>query len=523
MTRRLPLLVTVALLLATSISGAQEPSAPDPGWQISQVRGGVYRVNAGTQVTVFFVTGDGIVLVDSLSRSVSAWLKQELANRFPKEPVRYVVYTHHHFDRASGGGAFDETAEHVAHETFSKERARSAETLPAALATLDSNRNGRLDRDELSGTTSASLLSIYDHNEDRSITPGELYSFVRSPESTYRMRRTLIVNGKSVELIYTRSSHAVDMTAVYFPDERIMFAVDLVSVRAMPLSIGPDPRSTISSMQRLEGLAFDTLITGNGEEGTQADIGVFRNYLQELTTGVRARFNAGLSVDETKRTVRLEKFSTLSGFTMLREANIAEVYASLRPVLTNVYGAMHVVLQQVELDGCQPRLYDSCVSSPSFPSFGGAVGLNVSLERLTIGGEISSSQPMTARQLVTDSFFDPYELVLQYRDTMATFLAGYRLGDGNGVLVDVQGGLSLVTTRSRLTMFAPRVSGGDAAETHTEFGPSVGATIMAPIGAKYSIVVPVRLTTASRGRLEMGGMSFTAGAGLMVNVARSSR
>lgn len=521
--RRAPTLAIAALLLATSISGAQERSAPDPAWQISHVRGGVYRVNAGPQVTVFFVTGDGIVLVDPVSSSVSSWLKQELENRFPKEPVRYVVYTHHHFDRASGGGVFDETAEHVAHETFSKERAKAAETLPATLAALDNNGNGRLDRDEVSGTTSASLLAVYDHNEDRGVTPGELYSFVRSPESTYRTRRTLIVNGKSVELISVRTSHAADMTAVYFPDERLLFGADLVFVRSVPTSIGPDPRSTIASIRRIEGLAFDTLLTGSGEEGTAADIGVFRNYLEELTTGVRAGFDTGLSVDETKRFVRLEKFSNLSGFTTQREANIAEVYSALRPVLTNMYGAVHLTLQQVQLDGCQPRLYDSCVSSSSFPSFGGAVGLNVSLDRLTIGGEISSSQPMTARQLVTDSFFDPYELVLQYRDTMATFLAGYRLGDGKGVLVDVQGGLSLVTTRSRLTMFAPRASGGDAAETHSEFGPTVGATIVAPIGAKYSIVVPVKLTTASRGRLEMGGASFTAGAGLMVNVARSSR
>jgi glyoxylase-like metal-dependent hydrolase (beta-lactamase superfamily II) len=523
MTRRVPAIAIVVLILATSISGAQERSAPDPAWQISHVRGGLYRVNAGLQVTVFFVTGDGIVLVDPLSSAVSAWLKQELANRFPQEPVRYVVYTQHHFDRASGGGTFDETAEHVAHESFSKERARSAEMLPAPLAALDANKDGRLDRDEVSGTASAFLLGIYDHNEDRSVTPGELYSFVRSPESTYRTRRTLTVNGKTVELIYVGTAHAADMTAVYFPAERVLFGADLVSVRSMPSSIGADPRSTIASIQRIEGMAFDTLLTGNGEEGAPADIGVSRDYLQELTAGVRAGFNAGLSVEETKRFVTLEKFSSLSGFSTQREANIAELYAGLRPVLTNVYGAVHLTLQQVQLDGCQPALYDSCVSSSSFPSFGGAIGLDVSIDRLTIGGEISSSQPKTTRLLVTDSFFDPYEHVFQYRDTMATFLAGYRLGRSNGTVVTVQGGMSLVSTRSRLTVFSTRGSGGDGSETSTQLGPTLGATILARLGDKYSIVVPVRLTIAGGRRAEMDSLSFTAGAGLLVNVSRSSR
>ena len=524
MTRRVAALVAVVLLLATSISGAQERSSPDPGWQIAHVRGGVYRVNAGPQVTVFFVTGDGIVLVDPLSSSVSAWLKQELANRFPKQPVRYVVYTHHHFDRASGGGAFDQTAEHVAHERFSKERAKAAETLPATLLALDRNSDGRLDRDEVAGKTSASLLAVYDHNEDRSVTPGELYSYVRSPESTYRTRRTLLINGKAVELISAPSSHAVDMTAVYFPEERLLFGAGLVSVRSVPPSIGSDPRSTIASMQRIEGLAFDTLLTGDGEEATAADIGVFRDYLRELTAGVSAGFNAGLSVEETKRFVTLEKFSNLAGFSTQRESNIAELYAGLRPVLTSLHGSTNLTLQRVQLEPCQTALYDSCVSTGTSPTLGGAFGVNVSIDRLTVGGEISSTQARTTRLLATDSFFPPYEVVFQHRDTIASFLGGYRLGRADGPLVAVQGGLSLITTRSRLTLFsANNGSGSDGTFRSTVLAPTIGGTIMTPVNARCSVVIPIRLLIANRNGTELDAPTLTFGAGLMVNVARSSR
>lgn len=524
MTRRVAALAIVVLIAATSISGAQERSAPDPAWQIVQVRGGVYRVTAGAQVTVFFVTGDGIIVVDPLSRSVSAWLKQELTNRFPQQAVRYVVYTHHHYDRASGGGAFDETAEHVAHQAFSRERARAAERLPATLAALDRNGDGRLDRDEIADTTYAPLLAVYDHNEDRYVTPGELYSYVRSPESTYRTRRTLILNGKSVELIYTPTSHAADMTAVYFPDERLLFGADLVSVRSLPTSIGSDPRSTIASMQRIEGLAFDTLLTGTGEEGTAADISVFRSYLQELTAGVSVGFNAGLSVEETRRFVTLEKFSTLSGFSTQRENNVAELYAGLRPVLTSLYAATNLLLQRVQLAPCQTALYDSCVSEGTSPTVGGTVGVNVSIDRLTIGGEISSTQARTTRMLATDSFFPPYEVVFQHRDTTASFLGGYRLGRTSGALVAVQAGLSIISTRSRLTMFsANNGSGSDGTSSSTVwFAPTIGGTIMAPLTARYSVVIPIRLIIANRNGTELDAPTFTFGAGLMVNVARSS-
>jgi len=527
MTQRVPILVSVVLLLATAIASAQERSAPDPDWQISHVRGGVYRVHAGPQVTVFFVTGDGIVLVDPLSSRVSAWLKQELANRFPQQPVRYVVYTHHRFDRAGGGGTFDETAEHVAHEQFFKERTRAAETLPATLVALDRNGDGRLDRDEVAGTASASLFAVYDRNEDRHVTPGELYSYVRSPESTYRARRTLILNGKSVELISAPTSQAADMTAVYFPEERLLFGADLVSVRSVPASIGPAPRSTIASMQRIEGLAFDTLLTGNGEDGTAADVGVFRNYLLELTAGVSAGFNAGLSVEETKRLVTLEKFSTLTGFSTQREHNVAELYAGLRPVLTSVYASTNLLLQRVQLEPCQDVLYDSCVLSGTSPTLGGAFGVSVSIDRLTLGGEISSTQARTTRMLATDSFFAPYEMVFQHRDTIASFLSGYRLGRMDGPLVVMQAGLSVISTRSRLTRFDTDSINGPWSDGTFQstalLAPTFGGTVMAPLTSRYSVVLPVRLILSDRNGTELDGPLFTFGAGLMVNVRRSSR
>jgi hypothetical protein len=314
------------------------------------------------------------------------------------------------------------------------------------------------------------------------------------------------------------------MTAVYFPDERLLFGADLVSIRSLPASIGPDSRSTIVSMQRIEGLAFDTLLTGNGEEGTAADVGVFRNYLLELTAGVGVGFDAGLSVEETKRFVRLEKFSTLSGFSTRRETNIAELYAALRPVVTSVYMSTTLTLQRVQLEPCQPAaLYGSCVSSGTSPTLGGALGVKVSIDRLMLGGEISSTQASTTRLLATDPFLPRYEDVFQHRDAMASFFGGYRLGRADGALVAVQGGLSRISTSTRLTRFRTNPSGIGGTLTSTTFAPSIGATITAPITAKYAVVIPARLIIANRDGTELDSPTFTFGAGLMINVARSSR
>ena len=115
MTRRLALVVVLALLACAA--SAQQGQKP-PVRSIAQVTGGLYRVQNNEHYTVFYVTPAGIILADPISADAAAWLKAELARRFPNVPVRYVIYSHHHQDHASGAAVFDDTAELVAHENF---------------------------------------------------------------------------------------------------------------------------------------------------------------------------------------------------------------------------------------------------------------------------------------------------------------------------------------------------------------------------------------------------------------------
>lgn len=48
----------------------------------------------------------GILLGDTLNTSFAAWLKGELETRFPGLPVRWVIYSHSHWDHAEGGAVF---------------------------------------------------------------------------------------------------------------------------------------------------------------------------------------------------------------------------------------------------------------------------------------------------------------------------------------------------------------------------------------------------------------------------------
>ena len=107
------LLVVTGLASTSAAQNAAPAAAPVPRG-IVNITGQLYRAQNNNHYTVFLVTPDGIIMSDPINRDFSRWLKQELATRF-RVPVRYVLYTHHDWDHASGGAVWADTAEFIAH------------------------------------------------------------------------------------------------------------------------------------------------------------------------------------------------------------------------------------------------------------------------------------------------------------------------------------------------------------------------------------------------------------------------
>jgi hypothetical protein len=79
---------------------------------ITHVIGDVYRAQDNTHNTVFLVTPEDVIMVDPINSEFSEWLKGELNSRFGV-PVRHVMYNH--WNHASGGAVFSDTAQFVGH------------------------------------------------------------------------------------------------------------------------------------------------------------------------------------------------------------------------------------------------------------------------------------------------------------------------------------------------------------------------------------------------------------------------
>ena len=310
--------------------GARAQEGPAPARGITNIRGDLYRVQDGAHYTVFLVTPAGIILGDPINTQAATWLKAELARRFANRPVRYVLYSHHDFDHASGASVFNDTAEVIGHADFNSELKRAHTAVPEFFAALDRNKNGSFEKNEMTGPF-ASLLSSRDRNGDGTVTPAELYAEVMPTEASYSRRRIITLGGKTVEMIHPGPAHARDMTVLLFPSERALFAVDVLPVRALPFGFAPStPDEVIASARAVEALDFDTFVPGHGNVGTKADVVAFRQYVEDLTRAVRDGINAGRTVEQIQASNVLDKYKDWPNFAQQKNANVAEVYALLR-------------------------------------------------------------------------------------------------------------------------------------------------------------------------------------------------
>ncbi|MDX1561539.1 MAG: MBL fold metallo-hydrolase [Gammaproteobacteria bacterium] len=316
--------------------------------EIVHVAGDVYRANNGNWWAIFAVTPEGIILGDPLNVPFATWLKSELDQRFDV-PVRYVVYSHSHFDHAEGGEVFADTAVFVAHENMLRNMDGRYPQMPGDM--VDRDNNGVIDLDDIMIPTnakpgicgmSAGFHRGADIDGDGVVTPAELQRNIVPPDIVYSDRMQIELGGKRIELIHPGLNHADDATVIYFPDERIVFATEFLAdalvvddIRALPSACGPFDGSPldewIKSYRTVEAIDFDVLAGGHGRVlFDKSDVTATRIYFEDLKAAVEAAMAEGLSLAEMQQTIKLEQYADWVNYDRLLQDNIEAAYLNLK-------------------------------------------------------------------------------------------------------------------------------------------------------------------------------------------------
>jgi glyoxylase-like metal-dependent hydrolase (beta-lactamase superfamily II) len=201
--------------------------------------------------------------------------------------------------------------------------------LPDNVAEMDANGNNRLERSETSGNTAA-RFDLTDANNDGVLSGAELIrgpvNNVRPPDVTFTDRHSVTLGGKTVEMVYLGDAHARDISALYFPAERVVFGADVLQVKRLPQSLAPSVGNQIDAMKTIEALDFDIAATGHAMSGTKADVTALRQYFEEVVAGVAAGIAAGQSLEEMQNTLQFESVREWERGESHPPIHVAQVY-----------------------------------------------------------------------------------------------------------------------------------------------------------------------------------------------------
>lgn len=340
MTRRIVHVLAVASL-AAALAPALDAQAPSlyqqtqyKGREIGRLTGDVYYARMDDYLSVFLVTPDGIVLVEPIGSDFAGWLKAELAQRF-QVPVRYVIYSHSHWDHASGGAVYADTARFIGHANLVTLLAMPPATtaLPQNLRQQDADGNGRIETAEATGNV-RNLFALYDVDRDGAVSGAEAtrgpLGNVRPPDQTYTDRLNLDIGGKRVEIISKPTAHAADNTIVRFVDgDNVVFASDWITVRRLPFGGDVATAEEIALAKSVEALEFEHFVCSHGMLGKKADVTANIRYREQLRDAVAKAIAAGQTLEQVQASVLMDGYKDWEFYEQQRPQNVAGTYRAL--------------------------------------------------------------------------------------------------------------------------------------------------------------------------------------------------
>jgi glyoxylase-like metal-dependent hydrolase (beta-lactamase superfamily II) len=270
--------IFLAAVLATAPAMAADQQPARPPFATTKVTGteNVYIFRNGNHQSMFIVTNDGVIVTDPVAygRPTGGQTYLDEIRKVTDKPIRYVIYSHHHFDHIAGGKVFkDAGATFVAHRR-AKER----------------------------------LEMLQDPNT------------VLPDEAVPDRGRTIRLGGTALELSYHGLNHSDSTLVMRLPKERIIFVVDTIPVGTVPGRgmIDFHPLETEEFLKKVLEMDWDRLIPGHpgpGDRlGTKKDVQDQLELLQTASAEMKKLAQAGRCWDPAEKEFKLPQYESWPGY-----------------------------------------------------------------------------------------------------------------------------------------------------------------------------------------------------------------
>jgi glyoxylase-like metal-dependent hydrolase (beta-lactamase superfamily II) len=257
-----------------TIATAPPAAAQRPPFATTKVEGtdNVYVFRNGNHQSMFVVTNDGVIATDPVAygKPTGGQTYVDEIKKVTNKPIKYLIYSHHHYDHIAGGKAFkDAGATIVAHKRV-KER----------------------------------LAPLKDPN-----TP--------LPDQSVDRNRTIKLGGTTLELRYLGLNHSDSSLVMHLPKEKIIFVVDTIPVGTLPGRGMIDfyPMEAEDFIKKVLALDWERLIPGhpgspNDRLGTKKDAQDQLALLQEASAEMKKLGQEGKCWEPAEKEFKLPKYAS---------------------------------------------------------------------------------------------------------------------------------------------------------------------------------------------------------------------
>ncbi len=128
------------------------------------------------------------------------------------------------------------------------------------------------------------------------------------PNEVFDDRMSLTVGAKQVELYNVGPAHTGGDTLVHLPQDRLVYTGDIIFADAHPIVWDGPVSNWIKACDLMIGWDVEVVVPGHGPVSDLKAVRATRDYWLYLSAAARARFDAGMPVDQAVRDIALDQF-----------------------------------------------------------------------------------------------------------------------------------------------------------------------------------------------------------------------
>jgi glyoxylase-like metal-dependent hydrolase (beta-lactamase superfamily II) len=193
---------------------------------------------------------DGIVVIDTLISAKEAKKFIKDIRAVSDKPIKYVVNTHMHLDHTFGNCEFVKLGASIIASADGKREMKSY----AEPALKKASAYGLSEKD-LEGTE------------------------ICYPSLTFEKKMEIDLGDRTVELIYPGRSHTKGSILIFVPDQKVLFAGDILFTNYHPNLIYADIDGWVKALDFILAMDGARIVPGHGPVSSRKDVEDMKNYL----------------------------------------------------------------------------------------------------------------------------------------------------------------------------------------------------------------------------------------------------